>query len=96
MTAQEKQAVIEQLKAAKHPAIYFETVTEETKYGNSDYDRIIWDTMDTDLIAYVLIDIDAVEEAAYNLGAWVNWKEDTDFLRDQFLRNTDYLNVIEP
>ena len=96
MTAQEKQAVIEQLRAAKRPAIYFETVTEETKYGNSYYDRIIWDTMDTDLIAYVLIDIDAVEEAAYYLGAGLNWREDTDFLRDKFLRNTDYLNVIEP
>jgi hypothetical protein len=96
MTAQEKQAVINQLILCPNPVLYYEDGTEYSDEGCSYYNRIVFDTIDTDLIAYVAVDIDDLEYKAIQHGLGEDWKLHQDFLKIQFFQNLEFLNVIEP
>lgn len=103
MEALEKLQIIQTLRDAEDFDIYFERVEGsfiDCTEGqlNGWYDRIVFDTVNTDLIAYVVVDRDECELAFQDFvgSTHYDWKQDKAFLKDQFWANLDWLNIIEP
>jgi len=100
MDALTKAQIIQTIRDAEDFEIYFERVEGSFidctgNKLNGWYDRIVFDTISTDLIAFVVVDRDDLETEAYEQCIF-EWRYDKAFLKDQFWANLDWLNVIEP
>lgn len=103
MDALTQAQIIQTLRDAEDFDIYFERVEgsfiDHTGGElNGWYDRIVFDTVNTDLIAFVVVDRDDMQTEwdEFYRPTHHDWRKDKAFLKDQFWANLDWINVIEP